>query len=204
MLRLARAREVRRLGREGGHSLERGALRLPVAIVSGRELGPRVLRLLLPDLHQAVGIGEPHRADEDVVGNREGGGGGTDAESGDEDGRGGVALGAHQRSEGIAQVLPQEVGVHAPGSLHDVPEGGGVEGDDRRDAARALAARGEDPGHVRRVLGAEARGVEVEERAIEPHQSLSGARPLWRASLSICVSRRASARATAVPKGVKR
>ena len=66
------------------------------------------------------------------------------------------------------------------------------------------AAFGDDRAQFVAVLAAEAGGVEMQKRAVKTHQIRSGASPHARASLTICVSRRASARATANPNGVTR
>ena len=77
----------------------------------------------------------------------------------------------------------------------------------RERPVRVAQAVTEDGGHLLAVFAAEGRRVEVEQRAVEAHQAchaLPGAKPLARASFSICASRRASALATDRPKGVIR
>src|SRR6266581_3459696 len=74
----------------------------------------------------------------------------------------------------------------------------------RQRAGRPAEAPGVDRARLLAVLGAERGGERAKKRPVEAHQALPGARPHARASLTSCVSRRASARATAVPKGVIR
>ena len=69
---------------------------------------------------------------------------------------------------------------------------------------RIATALGENGAHFVAILGAERRRISVQESPVEPHHALSTANPLSRASLTSCVSRRASARATIVPYGVMR
>ncbi len=62
----------------------------------------------------------------------------------------------------------------------------------------------EDCAHFFFILGAKCRRIEVQQGPIKTHQALPAANPLCLASLTSCVRRRASARATAAPNGVIR
>ena len=69
---------------------------------------------------------------------------------------------------------------------------------------RLSAAQGEEGAEILGVLGAEGRGIEMEEGAVEAHQALPGAKPRARAMRTSWAMRRDSASATARPNGVMR
>ena len=84
----------------------------------------------------------------------------------------------------------------------DLRQDGQPEGQTCRRPARVTQAGAEDSGHLFAVFGAKRGGIEMEEGVIDAHYAFPGAKPLARASLSICASRRASAVATLRPNGV--
>ena len=109
-----------------------------------------------------------------------------------------------ERAGGVAQILLQDVPVDGRCIHDDLVKQPRIHSASR---ARPLASRRadtEDGGHLLAVVRAERGGIQVQKQPVEPHQAFRGARPLARASASICASRRASAMATARPNGVIR
>jgi len=139
-----------------------------------------------------------------VVGDRESGGGGADAQGGHRGHGEREPRRAPQGPRGEGEVLAQDVAVRAPRVYGDVHERLPPHRQRLEDARCVTAAPGEDGAHLVAVLGAEGCGIEAQERAIQSHHAFPGAKPLARARRTSWVSRRASARATAVPKGVIR
>ena len=88
------ARGIAGLGKIGGEippgfdALEGVGQALPIAVIGGRGIHAGVAAggVVFPDFDEAGGIGVGQRAEQDVVGEREGGGSGADAERGDGDG----------------------------------------------------------------------------------------------------------------------
>src|SRR3989442_676765 len=72
------------------------------------------------------------------------------------------------------------------------------------EAGRITAPPSKDGAHLFAVLGTEGGGIEAQEGAIQGDHALPDAKPLARARRTSWVSRRASARATAVPNVVIR
>ena len=203
-LRLAFATEIDRPEAEGPHRLERPAHALPVAVVRRGQLRVPIARFGFPEPHQAVRLRERQRAEQHVVGDREGGRGRAHPQRGHHD-RGERETGrAAERASCVREVLAQDVEVRARGAHDDVDQGLDPERDRGHDPDGLAPALGMDGGHLAPVLGAERGRIEMEERAVEAHQAFPGAKPLARASRTSSVSRRASARATAVPNGVIR
>src|SRR6185295_7810994 len=111
---------------------------------------------------------------------------------------------APQRACGVAEVLPQDVPVRRDGV-----------GDHVRERRQEDPYRGKGTGELARpfaegvaellaILGPEERGVEAQQGAVEAHHTVSGLSPRARASRTSWESRRISARATSMPKGVRR
>ena len=100
-LRLTRPGEVHRRAREGGHARERRSPLPPFPEITRRDLDARVaaLRLVLPDTHQAIGLGKRQRPDQHVVGDREHRGRGADAERRDGQRRRGEGPRAAERAD---------------------------------------------------------------------------------------------------------
>jgi len=95
---------------------ERGALGLPVAeVLPGDGEGGELLPALV-DHHDAIGIAEGERAEEDGVEDAEDGGIASDAESEGEDCDGGEDFGAAQLADGELQVSKQAQGYLAGGA----------------------------------------------------------------------------------------
>ena len=121
--RLSAADQVHRIVGERAHAVERGAHRLEVAIVRGRQLvhaAPAAARArALAQPHQGVRIGERQRAEQHEIRDRERGGVGADAKRGDQDGGQRKSARAVQGASGVAQIL-----------LQDVPMGGRCVHDD--------------------------------------------------------------------------
>ena len=66
--------------------------------------------VVIGDPHEALGVVERERTEQESVDDAENGGAGADAESDDKDGEGGESGIAAQGAEGIAQVLQEAVG----------------------------------------------------------------------------------------------
>ncbi len=205
-LRLTRPGEVHRRAREGGHARERRSPLLPVPEIARRDLDPRVaaLRLVLPDAHQAIGLGKRQRPDQHVVGDREHRGRGADAERRDGQRRRGEGTRAAERAERVAQVVAQQVHVHARGVAKRLRDRDRPEREDGSEPCGIAPLPREDRGHLRAVLVAERAREQMEQEAVDSHQAFPVSRPLARASRTSAVSRDASARAAARPAGVRR
>ena len=134
--------------------LEGAAHPLPVAEVRRRDLHLRVTpeRLVLPEAHQPIGLGEGQRTQERVVENRERRGRGADAERRHEDRRQREARRARQRPDGVAEVLAQDVEMHEQGVRQHVEYGAPGEAEPRQQArVAARAVRGSRPPSRRRT-----------------------------------------------------
>ena len=203
-LGLSVAGEVVGLPAEGSHLLEGAAHALPVAVVGRRELRVPVAALVLPEPHQPVRLREGQRPEEHVVGDREGGGRGANAQGGHRDRGERESPRAPQGARDEGEVLAQDVAVDAHRVDGDVLERGQPQPERGEEAGRVTAPPGKDGAHLFAVLGTEGSGIEAQEGAIQSHHAFPGAKPLARASRTSWVSRRASARATAAPKVVSR
>ena len=206
--RLARAHEVHLVGGERAQRCERRGHGAVVAEVRGRELvvaAPAAAGAWSPaEADQRARLGEGQRPEKHEVGHREGGRVGAHADRDDQDGGDGEPPRMAQRPERVAEVGGQQVAVDRQRVGHDVHDGGSDQAEPR-DPPHAGAPLGEERAHLVAVVDPERGGVEAKERPVEPDHDGSGARrPATRASRTRCVSRRVSARATAVPKGVMR
>lgn len=111
---------------------------------------------------------------------------------------------ARERSPGVKKVLPQNV----PMDRHRVeqhveerldPQHGGCQ-----ESGCVPTALRKDFTHLIAVFPAKRGWIEVKQSFVKTHHALPGTNPLERASLTSCIRRLASARATAVPNGVIR
>ncbi len=102
-----------------------------------------------------------------------------------------------QRSDRVAHVLPRDVDVHARGVDEGVDK---RPGEHQADTPVLPEIAGEHCAHLFAVFRAERRGVEAQQRAIEPHDhALFGDKAAGARQLDEVVEPRASARATALP-----
>ena len=147
---------------------------LPIAEIGGRRIHARVAArgIVFPDLDQAVGIRVGQRAQQDVIGQREGGGGGADAEGGHGDGGESEGGRPAQAARGPDQIAAQDVPVGGEGAGAGVGDGVEPECEYGEGIGCLRAPQREKGAEFGGVLGAEAGGIEVEQRAVEAHQAL--------------------------------
>ena len=195
-----RGRSERRHPRE-----PRGHL-LPVTVPGLAKAEARVSleRVVLPELDQAGRLGKRQRAHQDVIGDREDRGRGANAQRHDEDAGDGKPPGTKQGPCGIADVLAQQVGVHATRIARGLGDGHEPEQRDGPRAGGIPSAPGEDGRHLARVLVTEGLRKQPEQQPIRAHHALPVRKPLARASRRSDARRAASAFATARPNGVIR
>src|SRR5438034_9549765 len=102
------------------------------------------------------------------------------------------------------QILAKNIPVNERGIVENLEERCDPKGDDRARIGSHAPPFGEYVRHLRAVFRAKRGWIQIKKKLVKAHHVRSGAIPLARASLTICVSRRASARATANPNGVSR
>ena len=179
---------------------------LPIAVVGrcGIHAGVAAGGIVFPDFDEAGGIGVGERAEEDVIGEREGGGGRADAEGGNGDGGESECGRAAEAAGGPGEVAAQDVPMGSDGAGAGIGDGVEPEEEDGERVGGLLEAECKKRAEIGGVLGAEAGGVEMEEGSVEAHQAFPGANPRARAMRTSCDMRRDSASATARPNGVMR
>ena len=144
------------------------------------------------------------RTNENEVGNREGGGIRTNAEPCHHDRGHRKTGGVSQQAEGVAEILAKQVGVYRERGGEQVRRHPEPDEPARHDSGCRSQFRGEHCRHLVSVLLAERRRQQMQQPAIRAHQAGPVAKPCTRAIRTSCISRRASARATSLPKGVIR
>ena len=186
--------------------LKRSRRGFDVAIIARRELHLAVAAcdLVLPDLDQPIRVRKRKRPGDDVVSDRKRGGRRTDAERGDDDRGDREPWRSTERSDGVAKVLNQNVGMEPRGIDDRVRDDVQPQRGACREPVRVAPAGGEDGAELVAVRGPERRRVEMQQQTIQAHHDLWVRNPLARASLTSAARRSASARATAPPNCVSR
>ncbi len=138
-----------------------------------------------------------------MIGEREGGRGGADAEGAHRHYRCRVAAIAAAGAQRVADVLDGHVEVSPDRRGHDVGETG-QQGGHTSETAPAVELPGERRRHLVAVLLAQRGRAEVQQQSIERHHALPATTPVVWAMRTIACSRAVSARATSSPNGVIR